>query len=785
MSSTICRFESLQEAEKFIQSHCDLFLRAELPAYLTELRSGIIRWASPSLWMMLGYDAEEAARQVEQKELNASLVYATSSDRDRWVASVRSHNRQRTQLAEFIHRVPDRELNAAAPIDESWIKRIFVVDICTLFKCKDLEDELAFGIIGDVTTTCLDLESAKRKVDAYREVLDIDRVNIGVHEIDREGRIRWMNRAERKLLGLDNDDGNDWLQKRPHVAELAAVSRQEVLEKKNRVAGKLIGKIRPTIGEHRIFPFGMDTRHPNVSYSTQVPGSSPPQMVPLNITDIPVPDPEPARLWRNESLVTGVLHEKLPPDIVEYLRESGPNNPILELGGVRICTFEKVKRKFLETYDGKLAKKISSVGKKGQDDDFVFTFGNRPFNDEVAELNRKSNHANHGGDSGDSRAKDAEFDVRGEAERELFPLFVADFNSADERVMASECPDERIEKHPLDSDPGYCYVHVLKIPLFSTVKGEGGEEIRSVIGVQGFYWQVDAPEPFEKIRALTKPDALLDDIPVPVYRKDKHLRFIYVNDAYIENMNQGREFASDLPATPRIPSKGDLSRSQIIGLTDSDLFSSKDAQTYEEDDRKLRDGGRDEIAKVELHRGRPVRVTKKAIRSKVDGDTVTAIQGIFWNAVPGEFAQYMRIRIDWGSERLNIGRIAIQLKTENNRQSVKFLMILLERLYETVDELTLRKLLFPDGDESRNAFGSRCSQMRKWLDDRHSCMAPKSLDIPLGLDLSSGKVRLSDLLKISGPKFESRRNKAASGGGYCLQLTSIAEQLAESEREAD
>lgn len=532
---------------------------------------------------------------------------------------------------------------------------IHVIDIAQVF--RDGLDDIVVGIVSEYTEQWANSQAMANRIAAYHKILN--RIDTGLHEIDQGRRIVFMNRYERELLGLANAQGDGWLRARPDVCELSynRPHTDDYKTRQRRVDKKLIkgdDESLLTRGEHRSF---VKPLSPTKSRA----------IVPVNIFDERVAEPDDHQEYRNREILTVVVDESIPDDLRHLLRNYGPCNPQLEeVDGVSIATFVKVERQFAfleakrRVVGDDVTRKLESVLRctSGNERDLVFTFGNAHFVSELVALTERD----------PSIGVKKPDDILGKKEIDLWPNHAPRFSSADREVLRehkdeeeqavhddanTDCatdderwrPDERIEKHPsIDGGPD-TDVQVLKLPLYYSEDSDvftldegllGGNAYRAV-GVAGFYWNVSNAAVsgiHAKLRRglanLYRPGEILWNTPVPIFTKDDKKRFTYANDAYIKDLQSIQE-----KLYRPINSLYD-----IIGCTDNEIFRQDRAEQYEYDDQQILDGKKPRIEKREEHGGKKVRVIKTPLRQ---GNDIVGLQGIFW-----EEPECWRVRIRWG-----------------------------------------------------------------------------------------------------------------------------------------
>ncbi|MBA3316384.1 MAG: hypothetical protein H0T47_24245, partial [Planctomycetaceae bacterium] len=432
-------------------------------------------------------------------EITPLNLYLQDSDRDQWVHDIRQHPQEISVFfTEFLPQIPEGEPGHPG--------RLCVADIATIVADED-GSEMVLGLVVDVTEQQVQREVDANRIKAYRSILDLPWVNVALHEINDAGYVIHVNECERALLSVPPA----WDHGGHHICEWSPAAK-DWETKRLRVARKLAGRLL-TVREHRTFRKLRGVEAPPQDGTVGQSSDAGTETVPVNIHDFAVPDP--IHVGKNREIFTAVRDERIPPDLASLFRRFGPKNPLLEEAG--ICTFVKVLPQFAGLDNAEVVKSIKSVASP----ELVFTFGNAPFVCELQELSVLRRTA--------TRIESAEM-LLGRTESELFPEHAAAFAAADGFVISHQRDDQRIEKHPSPNGAAVD-VQVLKMPLFLLVDEDGEPQSLSIdpgpgrpaVGVEGFYWTVSgesAGDVLSRLRELYKPSEILDDIPVPVYRKD-------------------------------------------------------------------------------------------------------------------------------------------------------------------------------------------------------------------------------------------------------------------------
>ena len=666
------------------KSACDTY---DLPVYVTHLRSGRIIFASKALADLVGYSQSELTSQT----FLAKSLYLRAADRDDWEELVRRSKAPVLQTVELVRKpvvVGDKCTMQAAQ------KRLVVSDLAFAERDSE-EDRVVLGMLTDVSNDFFDQEVLLGRLAAYREILDLPWVNIGIHEIDTDGVITWMNRKEMELLGYSD------IPTGKHVVSLSG-SKDESIGKQHRVTRKILGTCPLTLGEHRRFQ--KLTNH-SKSYDDDETGTEPRKnqaddkdestneeavTVHVNIHDFPIREPDPIFQQRwHQGLITVVRDEET--HIASILEQFLPQNPLLSQ--LEISSFTKALRPHRDAFFDLLPHEIRNQLKKqnmqnGHERDLVFTFANDLF---VKEL---SDSIARGG-----KKVSTVYDVLGRTEEDLFPDYAKNFSNADRDVMNLNAMDERIEKHPSPTGGTPIEVHVVKFPLYLP----NDKERKKPVGVQGFYWPVET-DIRAQLKKLYEYWDFIDSIPVRVYRKDPDGRFTFVNREYL---NKVKKKDASLP----------LTLDDIIGKTDVDIFGDAVGANYESDDEIVR-GSQDAppFDQLEPHGDGIVRVIKTPITS----DHGVGVQGIFWEPSEQELARL--VWIDWLKNQIHvIGKEPIQI---DDPETVpwRIFRLLADGLNKTVPYDTIGAKVFQDpriwvDKKKLNKLASQITSLRKNLEE--------------------------------------------------------------------
>jgi hypothetical protein len=558
--------------------------------YCTTLEGGSFEYINAAFEKLIGCERDYL---LKNPDCTAASLYADGNVRNAWRRKI---SKQRTV-------VYYAELQR--PWDLTNMRRLFVLDCARLYP-RDNADDLVVGVFVDVTKFAIGWQLSRRRLKVLTKILDSESVGLGVHRIDRSGRLLWINRAERKNLAIQDN----WLEEHRDVSMLSETDHDAKLCRTNR---KTWGINPLTIDQHRTFRTQDGKKTPR----------------PVNIRDFGIRNPEGGG-HKYREIYTTVKDEQISSELKAVLKEFGPHNPLLE--EVDIRTFLKVQRK----YAGDLAPSSAS----NSDHDLVFVYGNAQFIDELKRLKKAGLI---------SLKIDSEKDIYGKSDYDFFPEHAGAYLTADERAMKGEF-DERIEKHPTSTKMESIDVQVFKLPLHQN-DGSG-----PIIGVQCFYWPAARTGLVRQhLERLYNPADALLDAPVAIFRKVRQAddirpqevkhRFTYANKAFL---TQVQNAIKDPQRKAQFSSI-----STIIGKTYGDIFDDKWAKKYEaDDDLVLR--GLAEHTREGMVGNLVVEVKKTPI--KLDDGRIVGLQGVVFKLT------------DWGVPRkrvsVNMGKRQIRIVGE-------------------------------------------------------------------------------------------------------------------------
>ena len=572
--------------------------RMPVAVYCADLSTGMFQLVNRPFARLLGFENSEDLLDAIP---NAESLYRDLDSRQAWVTFLKemeepdSYNPCLQNL--YVQRTR---------------RRISIFDMARRIEFAD--QLYAFGFAVDVTDLQLKSELQAEQLRSFWALLNDRHINLGVHMValdeDNAVHVRGINYRGRSMLGLKDD----WCEQVRDIADLTGDPEANL-----RTVEKLSGSSELTVDGFRTFR--------TFTKSDSVPGDTPKRAregatLPVVITDYGVPDPESSFEGnahpspRRQVLITSVRDVSIPPDVVDIIQKWGPTNPILD--AARVQAF--VKR----------------CTNPGSDQPvFEFSFGNLTLKQRLILRRKLRDNIRSDSEPGVVYDDDGIETVRGKKERELFGEFGHQYQDTDRTVYMTGKELQQIEGHPaIDAANPFAklpsaQVHVIKLPHLNATGTR--------VGVEGYFWDVrDEESVFEKLRAAYQPWSFLDALPVPVYRKDAQLRFIYVNSAYLHDI-------------ARVSTKRTIaSAKDVIGLTDKELFEGKRAKQYEDDDRRLKQCPDEPIQRIERHGDYWVKVIKTAIlQPSIDefsrpNRTIGAIQGVFWRLDLDELQQFVK-----------------------------------------------------------------------------------------------------------------------------------------------
>lgn len=670
-----------------------------MPMFLLDFLSGGFQSINDRLTSLL----EREPQEFFEDDFSISHLFTLDSECSRWKKGVQDSNGLFVYTGEFF---------LGANGTRTTLPTI-------LISCSVLHesDHYVFGVVENYHDEWLARCVLQERVMAYQDVLD--RIDTGVHAINRDGRLIFMNRAERELLGVSEE----WMNGRPHVSNL---SPQDHSVKVARVNEKTKHGKNLTRGQHR--PFARRDSSGKVS-----------GIAPVNILDIEVSEPDVNCGFRNHEIVTLVLDERVPNDIAMIFEEFGPRNPILsEIG---ISTFIKIQSRFALEHTPKTPR--DRIGDR-PGEELVFVYGNQAF---IRELNGLWEHE-------PSMIEVNELDdILGRSESELWPQHASQYSDADAIVIRDRTRGEQIEKHPAKA--GETDVQVLKLPLFrikenrfALTLSEGDTNNAEVVGVVGFYWDVrTAPREKQdlirnRIRSLYQPWDILGGMKVPIVIKDNDLRFTYGNQEYIKDLN--RLHVQDQRQLLRPVN----SLYDIIGLKDTDLFPTKIAHKYESDDRNAIESNKPMTFRSEPHGRRLVTVTKSPVSL---GSDKPGVQIVFWYE-PG----VRDVAVEWKKKAVPFLRIGTGEYPIERHQKWYLFDILLERFEEevTFEEIMSVCDMKPKGSKKQNDGNVR--NVKSQLNTELDRLRDLGHEVPFSIEnVGRGYKMIFDLSAKSPPPLDS------------------------------
>ncbi len=561
-----------------------------IPVFCTDLSTGDFQVINTEFARLFNYENPHVMLNVNAKEL-----YRKKEDREKWIGFLnKSIGDGRQYSSAYILDL----FNRAAR------KRTSVAEITRVLEVGG--KRYAVGFAFDVSEHQLISEMRANSLAAIKELLDNEDLNIGVHRLisqDGEIRVKDLNRRAWTLVGA----GDDWWNRIQSVSSLEE--------------NPATGEILKTLNDGG----GLRKNHFCTYIEHNSKGTRP--SVPVIINEYGIRHPaaaigiDPEQNPKLCGILTAVRDTRIPDDIISLLNTYGPRNPMLEDAGVN--TLVKVP-----------------IDAKQTDLEFEFRFANLPVKRELVRRGRLKAQPSSGPEPGVRYDADGIESVDGKSEEQLFDEYGQRYKEVDALVFGEKVEIQLIEDHPvldasdtLSEVKQHKKVHVVKIPH----KDENGE----VVSIEVYFWDVTREEEvFGKLRTAYRPWNYLDDIPVPIYRKDSKLRFIYCNTAYVDDIKKISKI--------KINSVRD-----IIGLDDWQIHKESDAHEYVKDDRWLIDNPSKTIERIERHGDDWVKVIKTAIGSSIPSlessrpgqSQVVAIQGIFWKLDPAEMQQFLRMAL--------------------------------------------------------------------------------------------------------------------------------------------
>lgn len=566
-----------------------------VPAFCTELKTGIIQFINSAFAQIFSFETPE---EMLRAYANVTSFYRATKDRASWISFMTKSQRSGSHFS------PTYVLDL---FNRRKRQRISIAETAMLLDVGGAQYALGFAL--DITEHQLRSEKRACLLDAFDGLLNDDAFTLGVHTLIRDGNdifVKQMNRRACTLLGLSEK----WYDHIGTISDLEGTST--ALED---AASRLSGEAELRLNRY-------------CTYTT--PGRKD-VTIPVIINEYGVRDPAAAieadvlKSRRLCGIVTTVRSARIPPDIVKLLATYGPRNPMLEVAGVQ--TIVKTRA-------------AATTAEPG----FVFQFVNLPLKQRLVRRRKLKERLTQQEEHGVKYDADGFELIDGKTEEELFGNHGHGYKQTDEAVYRDGVIVQQIEDHPvvgtsemLDESQITTEVHVIKMPH----KGAAGK----VDGVEVFFWEISKEkEVFQNLRKAYRPWNYLDDIQVPLYRKDASLRFIYCNNAYLEDI---RGISTRTISTVR----------DLIGLRDWEIHDPKHAELYEQDDHNLIANPSMPIERIERHGDYWVKVMKTAITSTLPfNDTVpfdefarsrpqrvVAIQGIFWKLDPHEMRRFLQV----------------------------------------------------------------------------------------------------------------------------------------------
>lgn len=644
--------------------------------YVSSLHDGTFLFVSEILEQLLGY-----ATGTLQSAVRATALYDGQDDKKRraWVAKLKAT----TSAGEKFLCDP-----GFVKYIDGWLIPVFDI-ACLVTLATETEEtaEYAIGVLVDRRTEV----QTRRTLQTLLDILNHEWFDLGVHQLNKDGQLAWINRRGAELLQTDKGDPNQilsWVNSRgrspgsvssdamdelisktswpqddlltlddkreairmqlslngkscggdeihgsPHGALLSAYDEANFTETKQRINEKLRTGEHLTVKHHRTFI---------IPPTLPINNRESAKRIAVNIHDHPVRSSDGPNLPQLFSLLTVVREESIPESVRKRLLQTGARNPLFE--HAEVYTSIKLKRKVAielitdASARGRTLKPWETIA-HGNEDELVVTWVNTLFEQRLLAQGRITGSN----------------DYFGKTDPELYPErdVGIEFKDVDANVLKLKYgeTDERIEHHPISdqsqrmANPNGPWqtasVQVIKTPIYR----DG-----SAVGVQVFFWMADARHVLGRLSELFQPWKLLDDVDVPAATKDQDGRFTYANIAFCED--NGRRI------------------DEIIGYTDEDLFPEQIAKLYRDDDEMVRHEEK-KIFKSEPHPtptnpNQHVNVVKMPVRIG-DETSRLGIYFLYWKAasgtaaVPGAVAPVLEIL--WREKEIRFLGISYPLRS--------------------------------------------------------------------------------------------------------------------------
>ena len=567
-----------------------------IPAFSTNMKTGTFQFINAAFAKLFNFETPE---DMLQAHATAKDLYRDVNDRTRWVSFMNDSTKGGFQYS------PAYILDL---VNRSTRTRVSVAAVAKVIDYD--EKRYALGLAIDVTQHQIKSEKRANLLDAFSMLLNDPNCNLGLHTLILESAeifVDQMNLHARQVLGLNDK----WWTQIRSIADFDG--NPKAIEE---TGSKLMGQTELRVNQYCTFT---DHRNPDAQRTTPAK-----RTVPVIVNEYGVRDPSAAigadamHSRRFCGIVTSIRDARIPDDIVKLLQTYGPRNPMLEDADVQTIVKGCVSSK-----DGEMQ--------------FEFRFANLPMKQELVRRRKLKVRYCHPDEHDVKFDADDIESVDGKTEEQLFGQYGHRYKQTDEVVYRDNVIVQQIEDHPilgtseaLGELQMKTEVHVIKIPH--------KDAFGKIHGVEVFFWEISKEaDVFQKLRTAYRPWNYLDDIPVPVYRKDRKLRFIYCNSAFVDDI--------------KMISRSITSVRDIIGLADWQIHEESLARQYEDDDRNLLED-RTPIQRVERHGDYWVKVVKTAIVSTSDDKGFTregradviAIQGIFWKLDLEEMREFVEGR---------------------------------------------------------------------------------------------------------------------------------------------
>ena len=539
-----------------------VFEQVPIPLYLSDLESDRFLYTNLAFRRLLHRTSDE----LEADSFRVSSLYIDPLERGHWVYELKHPSKPNTPIARLSRILrPRRDVPETRGGDR--FEEFHLMDSAVLI--PDNRQLLAIGTIAIPPQAGRWLQMEERN----RALMNlIDKLPVGVHELDANGDIVFMNSFERNLLQADPQ----WVEKKPHVSELSPVDGAII---RNRVDRKLKHNRELADNDPRVFR--MRPHEKKLGQADDFPAGARPrnELIGVSITDFPIQEsnPDTAVLRDNNGMLTMVTHPRVPYELKRYFEEFGPKNPALEEVG--ISTMIVVLPKFLADSE------YSDI-EANESDEPCFVYVNSSFENDVRKIFESKGHAVKCKEDLLGHSQYRLWSIPDESSEHRTKNLGTAYAAVDRTVIETGQPDERIESH-LSATGKTTWVQVIKFPHYSVVREDSRTKKPAaprIIGVEAYFWEVgrDSSSGEELFKRLSphRPHTILHNAPVPIWAKDTQLRFTYVNQAFIDAFRSDRTFENETPSST-------YDARWFIGKREDDLFESPKAQEYEQIDREI------------------------------------------------------------------------------------------------------------------------------------------------------------------------------------------------------